>query len=311
MTYLCPNIGTFGEDIDNNTVRPELRLLDEAEIFTQYFDYSGFRIKLSDKGSYLKDTIERFGSLEKVARFFRDADNRNTFDQFLYEKKASDKEVVYLDTERRTYLTFEAFNRKLGLEDKTVELLDELISKDILRRGLIFQCSRCRLASWYDISDVSKVFKCKRCDLVQQFVHSSWKQPEEPRWYYSLVETVYLFYRSSSHLTALSLDKIRQGSRTAFHYLCETEIIDFPKVGEKIEVDILAISDGKIVLGECKDCEPKANDLKKYISLYSRLKILPAHFVLATTQESIPSGVSSKLAQIKNPKVLLRTDLYS
>lgn len=311
LAYLCPHIASFGEDIDNTTIRPKLRLLDATEIFTQYFDYSGFKIKLSDKGSYLKDTIERFGSLEDVASFFRNEENRNIFEQFLYEKNKKDIEVIYLDTEKRTYLSFEAFNQNLSSKDKTIELLDQLISKDILRRGLIFQCSRCRRAAWYDISDVSKDFKCKRCDLVQQVVYTSWKQPEEPRWYYSLVETVYLFYKSRSHLTALSLDKIRQSSKVAFHYICEADIIDFPKEGAKKEVDILAISDGKIVLGECKDCEPKASDLNKYIDLYSRLKIPPAQFVLATTEASISPDVSNKLIQIKNSKALLRTDLYS
>jgi hypothetical protein len=70
LAYFCPSIGYFGGDINVVTVRPTLRLVDENELFAQYFQYSGYDIELSDKVSYLKDTIERFGSLQATAEFF-------------------------------------------------------------------------------------------------------------------------------------------------------------------------------------------------------------------------------------------------
>jgi hypothetical protein len=313
LAYLCPNIAYFGGDIDTNTVRPTLRLVDETEIFAKYFGHSGYEIELSDKGSYLKDTIERFGSLPAAASFFRIKHNRDIFDQFLYTKAQAqaqaDSEVIYLDTEKRTYLSFSAFSRKLNHPDRATALMDELIAKDILRRGLIFQCSRCRLAAWYDVGEVSREFKCKRCDLVQLFSQKNWKSPEEPRWYYSLVETVYLCYESSSYLTALSLDKLRQQSKEAFHYICETDVKNFPKQGKKKEIDILAISDGKLILGECKDCKPKAEDLRKYQLLQSSLNFKPDKFMLATTETTVSADVHNELAKLRNADVLLRSDI--
>lgn len=311
LAYMCPHIAYFaGEDIDVNIVRPKLRLVDETEIFAQYFQYSGYDIELSDKGSYLKDTLERFGSLPATAEFFRLKQHRDLFDQYLYKKSEGSGDVVYLTTERYAYLSFNAFSRKLGDSEKARVLLDELIAKDILRRGLIFQCSRCRRAAWYDIGEVSREFQCKRCDLVQLFSQQRWKLPlEEPRWYYRLVETVYLFYESHSYLTALALDKLRQQSKEGFHYVCESDIKNFPEQGKKNEIDILAISDGKLILGECKDCEPEPNDLKKYQSLLSQLKIKPDRFVLATTETTISDEVKNKLAKIGHGDVLLRNDL--
>lgn len=314
LVYLCPNIAYFGGDIETNTVRPTLRLVDETEIFAKYFGYSGYDIELSDKGSYLKDTIERFGSLQAVASFFRVKQNRGIFDKYLYNKAQAktqaDGEVIYLDTEKRTYLSFGAFSRMLDYPDKATALMDELIAKDILRRGLIFQCSRCRLAAWYGIEEVSREFQCKRCDLVQLFSQKSWKlPPEEPRWYYSLVETVYLCYESSSYLTALSLDKLRQQSKQAFHYICESDIMNFPQQGMKIEIDILAISDGKLILGECKDCKPKAADLSKYHLLQSMLKFKPDKFILSTTEVTVSTDVRKKLAKLRNADTFLRSDL--
>lgn len=309
LAYFCPNTVYLGGDIDVNTVRPTLRLVDEIEIFTKYFSYSGYEIELSDKGSYLKNTIERFGSLQAVADFFRVKHNRDIFNQYLYKKAQADEEVIYLDIEKRAYLSFNAFSRILDSPSKAAILVDELIAKDILRRGFIFQCSRCRLAVWYDLAEISREFRCKRCDLVQLFLHRNWRSPEEPRWYYRLAETVYLCYESHSYLTALTLDKLRQQSKEAFLYICETDVKNFPKQGAKNEIDILAISDGRLVLGECKARAPKAADLNKYQQLQSDLKLKPDKVILSTTETTISDGVRRKLDEMRNADVLLRSDL--
>lgn len=310
LAYMCPHIAYFGGDIDVNTVRPTLRLVDENKIFAQYFQYSGYDIELSDKGSYLKDTIERFGSLQATAEFFRLKQNRDLFDQYRYTTDTTNDDVAFhLDTEKRAYLSLDAFSRTLGDSARATALIDELTAKDILHRGFIFHCFRCRLAAWYGLGEVSREFKCKRCDFVQPLSQRSWKQTEEPRWYYRLVETVYLFYDSNSYLTALALAKLRQQSKEAFHYICEANIKNYPKQGEQKEIDILAISDGKLILGECKDCKPKAKDLGKYQWLQSKLKIKPDRFLLATTETAVSEEVNNKLAKIGNADVLLRSDL--
>lgn len=310
LAYLCPNIGYFGGDIDVNTVRPELQLLSEEEIFSKYFAYSGYSMQLSDKGSYLKDTIARFGSLEEVAEFFRAGHNRLLFDQFLIAKQQQDEEVIYLDIEKRAYLSFKAMERKLANGGEAIELVDNLISKDILRRGLIFQCSRCRLSAWYGIEEVGREFKCNRCDLVQPYSYKNWKSPSEPRWYYRLAETVYLFYKHGSYLTALSLDKLRQESKIAFHYICETDILNPLGKIKKRELDILAISDGNIVIGEAKDTKPKASDVTKYNSLFAELTIKPSQFILATTEDTVSSDVNNALQKFKSFRLLSKSDLF-
>jgi hypothetical protein len=104
-------------------------------------------------------------------------------------------------------------------------------------------------------------------------------------------------------------DKLRQQSKEAFHYLCETDVKNFPQQGKKIEIDILAISDGKLILGECKDCKPKAEDLRKYQLLQSTLKLKPDKFILSTTQTTVSPSVRDKLAQLRNAEGLLRNDL--
>ena len=148
LAYFCPNVGYFGGDIDTVTVRPGINLMTDEEMFKQYFADSGYGTELSDKGSYLKDTVNRFGSLEQTATFFRSEPKRKLFDQFLFTKKERDAEVIYLEVEQHSYLSFEAFKRKLSGEEEAIAIIDELISKEIISRGFILQCSRCRLAAW-------------------------------------------------------------------------------------------------------------------------------------------------------------------
>lgn len=313
LAYLCPNVAYWnGQDIDVNTVRPELTLLDEQEMFGQYFADAGFATELSDKGSYLKDTINRFGSLEQVAAFFRNERKRHLLDQFLISKKDKDEkdhEVICLEVENRAYLSFEAFKRKLSGEEEAVMVIEELISKDILRRGFIFQCSRCRLAAWYDVALVGTGFTCARCDLKQPYTQTNWKMPAEPRWYYKLAETVYQFYKSSSHLTALALDKLRQEAPDEFHYVSETNIINPLDAHPKREIDILAIAKGNIILGECKDCPVTAADIRKYLTIFSELKIKPYQFLLATTEEGVTPRVQTELDKFKRHRLFTCKDL--
>ena len=311
LAYFCPNVAYFGGDIDVITARPSISLPLDDEIFKGYFADSGYTTELSDKGSYLKDTIERFGSLEQTAVFFRKEAKRNIFDQYLVKKPLQgDDEIVRLSVENRTYLSFDAFKRKLNDENETIVLIDELIAKDIISRGLIFQCSRCRLAAWYDMGSISNTFSCNRCGLIQPYNHSSWKNPAEPKSYYRLAETVYLFYESSSHLTALALDKLRLESPNEFHYVSETNIINSESSRPKQELDILAISKGNIILGECKDCPIKPADVRKYLIIFSQLNIQPAQFLLATTEKGVTSNVQTELDKFRSHRLFARDDLY-
>ncbi len=309
FSYICPDVMYFGGDIDAVTVKPTLHLLNDEKIFDGYFEYSGFSLEKSDKGSYLEDTIKRFGSLEQTASFFRDKVNRDIFDQFLYKTARKDEEVIYLEIERRACLSFNAIQRKLANEKDATELADFLIEKDIMRRGLIFQCSRCRLAAWYDIAVVTKTFTCTRCDLVQSYNAKSWKSPSQPRWYFKLAETVYLFYESNSYLTALSLDYLRRRSKKAFHFITESNINNFPKLGKHKEADVLAVSDGKLIIGECKNCKPPAGDLLKYAVLHDSLVVKPSEFILFTTETKISESVKSELSKIPNSSIVMAKDI--
>ncbi|TCN30695.1 hypothetical protein EV644_13177 [Kribbella orskensis] len=67
LAYLCPGSAYFGGDVDVVTVRPRLTLLDDLTIMSRYFGDSAIKVKYSDKGNYVLDTVRRFGGLNKQA----------------------------------------------------------------------------------------------------------------------------------------------------------------------------------------------------------------------------------------------------
>ncbi len=311
LAYFCPNPMLFGGDIDTVLVKPKLNILSANEFFTHYFTQNGYSTQLSDKGSYLKDTIDKFGGLQTTADFFRPELTRKMFDQYLFDNKddsESNKENLrFLDVDRRTYLSFDAFNDFIGSNEDTSAMLDVLVGSSVLYRGYIFKCDNCRRTDWYGIEEVSRTFKCKRCEEVQSYTHSKWMWSSEPIWYYRLAETVYQFYRSHSYITAIVLDKIRADSKESFMYLSESDIIDSD--GKKKEIDIIALSDGKIILGECKDTKPANKDIGKYVNMFKQFEYKPDEFILATTEEHVSERIDELLSQIKNSKKYFKSDI--
>ena len=159
--------------------------------------------------------------------------------------------MVYLRPEGgRAFVSYAGMHSCVG--DSAAAVIDELVAKDILWRGMIFQCTQCQLSAWYDMADLQLSLRVVG-PQKQQFTKANWKSPEEPRWYYALVETVFQCYTHNSYLTLLALDHLRRRSKEDFEYLPEINIINFPSFGDKHEIDIACLVNGRIVLGAVQD----------------------------------------------------------
>jgi hypothetical protein len=310
IAYHCPNIGYFGGDIDVVLVKPKIRLPDELTMLGAYFGSAGITISYSDKGNYVHDTIRRFGGLDEAGTFIKAATTRSILDNFLLTKNTSDGSVIYLTNDQRAYLNFKAFEASLKDAEWAVALVDELVGKHILQRGYILQCQRCRLASWYSLEVLTSDFTCNRCDFRQQFTRVHWKNPEEPHWYYKLAETVYQFYKNDSHLTVQTLYKLKSQTKFAFHYLPEIDLHGFPAPGEKREIDVACVADGRIILGECKTEQLKPSVAKTFEELVQVLGRHPDQIVFATTRAPVSDASKARIGGLPNSSILTFADLY-
>ncbi|MFI5888430.1 hypothetical protein [Streptomyces sp. NPDC051554] len=310
IAYQCPNSMIFSNELDAVLVRPKIQMPDVMALFNTYFADLGITARYSDKGKYFNDTIYRFGDLDALGEFIKVKATRSVLDRFIQTDKNADNGVFYVRTDQRAYLDLDAFADSMGSPQEAADLVDDLLSKEIIYRGYILKCERCSLSSWYGLEALSSVFTCNRCSFQQQFTQRHWKNGVvEPRWCYKLAETVYQFYAKNSHLTAQVLYKLKSQSTTAFHYAPEIDLIDFSGPGESREMDVACILDGQIIFGECKTETLKLKDVVKFQQLTQMPIKNPARIIFATTK-NVSDDFKKLMGQVPNAELMVRSDLY-
>ncbi|WP_200300814.1 hypothetical protein [Streptomyces adelaidensis] len=310
VVYLCPNAMIFGNELDSVLVRPKIEMPDVMSLFDSYFAATDVTTQYSDKGKFFNDTVSRFGGLDELGKFIKAKATRSVLDKFMQTNKNVDDGVFYVRTDQRAYLDLDAFAASIGSKEAAADLVDELLTKDVLQRGYILKCERCSLSSWYGLNALSSTFTCNRCSFRQQFTQKHWKNGMvEPRWCYKLAETVYQFYEKNSHLTAQVLYKLKSQSTTAFHYAPEIDLLNFAGPGKSREMDVACILDGQIVFGECKTETLKLKDVEKFEALVRKHLKNPARIVFATTQ-SVSDDFKKRMSRLPNAELMVRSDLY-
>lgn len=186
-------------------------------------------------------------------------------------------------------MDFPAVKNQVGRE--AVDLIDELVSKQILYRGFIFVCSYCRNSTWFSVGEITQEFTCKRCGRRQVYTKAHWKMPDEPAWFYKLDELVYQGYRQGMAVPLLALDHLRSNTSENFSFTTDREFWKVNAAKPEAEVDFFCVTDGVLTIGEAK----KENRLGKSpseenaeISKYKRMAVGLAarRLVFATLAEA-------------------------
>jgi len=301
LSYFCPNIGYAGGDIDSILVRPTIFVPSTLELFQRLSWSIGYEAKLSDKGFFAQHTISKFGGLDALAGFLSDALARTLIFKFLDDNAGGSATDGWLLNDQRRYLTLPSVSKILGFDSTSQKTLDLLISKGILYRGCIFKCAACRNADWFGLDEFSQTFKCKRCGTTQHVTHDNyWYAEHEPGWCYKLDEIIYQFLRHDGYVGVLALACLKGRTDSSFMFTTDLELTKKDATDRKpdLELDILAVLDGELVLGEAK----KGNRLgataaaeKKEIQKYCRLaKELVAKKLIFATFSDTWSGETIK-----------------
>jgi hypothetical protein len=204
------------------------------------------------------------------------------------KQRSSHQPGIFLEVQRRWFLCLQdarALSGTAGQETRT--LLDALVGKRILRRGLILQCRRCSYAGWYRLEDLGQTFTCGRCQQTSLIAQPAWKHPAdgEPDWYYDLDEVVYQALRQDIRAPILALSKLTEGARSV---LTRPEADVNNSAGWVAEVDLWAVVDSKILVGEAKTVDQLDADRAKEHKAAARLARVAAavtadEVILATT----------------------------
>lgn len=307
ISYFCPNdTKLFDLPIDQYLIRPEITLLKPFEIFKKIFRELGYHINLSDKGRYTLQSIEKFGSLEKIAKIFCNENYLQLFDQFMKTKKKGEiedhDEGLYLN-DRRRYLDMISISKILKDEPNYITTIDEFIERGILHRGFIFKCDICNNSAWYSINEIGNKFSCKACGNSQYYkARNLIPRPGllDPPWFYKLDELIYKGYVNNMIVPILTLKKLKDSSKDSFLYVSELEVISRET---KQELDICCVVDGEIIIGECKKPgEVTEREIRKYKNFYY---LLNSKFVVFSTfnEDGWSEGTLNRINKILSTEI--------
>lgn len=133
--------------------------------------------------------------------------------------------------------------------EETRHVLDSYLVREIVKRGHCFQCSHCLSFDWYPLEQVGQSFRCHRCSTENPVTSSSWKGGDEPTYYYDLAEVAYQAFSNNVEVPSRALARLAKDSRS----FDEMPNVEVHKDNEgKIELDLWALVDGRIVIGEAK-----------------------------------------------------------
>lgn len=153
------------------------------------------------------------------------------------------------------FLSFRAMVRLSGLgsDDDALSLrndVDRLCGLGVLQRGLILRCAACKDLAFIPLDDAGSTNTCRRCSAANQLTQQRWNHPiDEPTWWYDLHPAARELLAADAGVGLLAAQHLRRTSRT-YEDVSELE---FVRSKEPVaEADLLAVVDGRVVLGEAK-----------------------------------------------------------
>jgi hypothetical protein len=293
ISYFSHSMGfvAAGSRVDQALARPQLRLPGARETFDALLAAAELHSRESAAGRFTQAALDLWGGLDQLASDLRRPSTNTLLHAYLCRPKRPSQEEeapgVFLQGQDRRFLSFaDAVTATQAPETEVRTVLDDYIAKRILRRGLILQCGRCSHAAWYRLEELGQSFVCARCQQASLIIQAAWKKPEtEPYWYYDLDEAVYQALGHNMRAPVLALAELASGAASV---LTRTEADVYRGDLRIAEVDLWAVVDGKIIIGEAKTADRLSQSAKEERKVAHRLAevavaVSADEVVLATT----------------------------
>ena len=205
------------------------------------------------------------------------------------------------------YLTLAAARRTLaGMAAHEIrERLNHLLGINVLQRGLVVLCSECERRTFYRIDLVGESNTCPRCGALAHAT-AAWRSEHnnEPEWFYDLHGAVRELLEQNGDVPFLAGRALANRTRS-FEDIAE---LDFCRPGkDPAEIDIAALVDGRLIIGEAKinpNLGTKKEAAKSIAKLLDAGDLLGAdEIVLATTH---PGPWEGRDIEILNERIARR-----
>ena len=281
----CPLQGVHFADtsVDEVTAYPILRLETDITIFKRIFKSHGYNVEISDKGKYTNYSVNLFESIQLLEHYLTDNGFREILECYNDPSDNDRRKAKGLQGTKVKSGVYLSYNHiKLLYKNDTclTSLLDMCIEKSILTRGILLKCEQCDYAEWYNMDRLAKHFTCIRCDKKQTILSRHWLKGGEPTFFYRLNEMLHQGFKHNMTTVIHGINHLNSLAKSSFFYQPELNIISVLQPNKKVEIDIAAIVDGQIWLGEAKsNDEIDDEEIEKYLHLCNQIG---AKFLLMT-----------------------------
>lgn len=230
-------------------LRPTLRPLSTVAQLEALLADTGWRCGLSDKGIYREQTAELLGGLEELVAMISDP-NWHRLLLALTSTKKSGQSGRWLKSEQRRVFRLnqlDALLAQVGLSESTADL----VSRGLVRRGLLHKCPRCRWEGWYEQDELGGDLRCGRCRRPFRLGDPGWFGQGEPSWFYRSDEVVWQFCEHHGQLPLRAAWTLLWTDRPTTVVAPEVDLFE-PGRAKPVELDICAVRGAEIWIGEAK-----------------------------------------------------------
>lgn len=237
-----------GSSLEQMIERPRLRFPSTESVFRHLLNSAGYTMTESPEGRFRRLTTDLWGGREAL---HNDIVHEGTFAlvrAWLSQRPSGEDPGAY--NKKRRYLSLEDAVNASGMTTvETRRVLDSYLERGIVKRGHCFQCLHCLSFDWYPLEQVGQSFRCQRCSTENPITLSSWKVGDEPNYYYDLAEVAYQAFSNNVQVPSRALARLAENSRS----FDEMPNVEVHRDNEsKIELDLWALVDGRVVIGEAK-----------------------------------------------------------
>jgi hypothetical protein len=213
-----------------------------------------FSLTPSDKGLYQQRSLQLAKGLRYLAWMLRQPESRLLLDVFFEYHLEGQAPSTYRRAVRYDELEdlLLAHVRKVRgslrgpwrrrAEDWLAYWVDGLLERDLLLGGHVLRCPVCADRSFYRLESLSQSFECHRC------MATSPMPGHTPRCF-QLNEAIFQLLEHDGEVATLTLAVLRESAELSFLYLPE---VVSRRDGVTRELDIAALVDGELVIGEVK-----------------------------------------------------------
>jgi hypothetical protein len=210
---------------------------------------SGWHCQLSDKGIYREQTAELLGGLPNLYTLISDPRWHRLL-LGLTSEKQSGQAGRWLKSEQRRVFALRPLDgllAEVGLEESTAGL----VSRGLVRRGLLHKCSRCRWEGWHEQDELGGELRCGRCRKPFRLGDAGWVGVGEPSWFYRIDEVVWQFCEHHGQLPLRAAWTLMWSDRPPTVVAPELDLFE-PEKKKPIELDICVVRGGELWIGEAK-----------------------------------------------------------